>query len=620
MRSLLAVFLVLHIASSFAAKPSLKDLLGRATYNDVQISPTGEYLAVRQMEGDSARFTIYKMPERTQSFSSSLGEKSEVARMLWVSDDHLVLTPSRRMFRDVKGIRSVLMSFNAKKNKIENLGGGFLVHTVPEDPKHIIMSWSADQYNVAYRVKVASGRSARKITRSIVPYGGFVADPKGNIVFATGTNVDNELEIHLKKGQEWELLESIGQGEEGWRPFANGPKPNTFLTWDTRDGGTRGLGLFDLETREHKMLLRFGEVDVGPVYRDYNYQVYAVRIDPHFPSIYYLDNSHPLAKVSKALQRNFPDDTITFTSSTRDSSQVIALIQGDRNPGQFVFVDLKAKKVEILFSAKPGLTRDMLAPMLPIQVEARDGHTVHGYMTSAEDTPKPGPMIVYIHGGPYGIRDFWGFNGAVQVMASQGAHVLQVNYRGSGGYGLKYERAGYREWGGLMQDDVTDMTRWAIKSKIADSKRICIYGGSYGAYAAMMGAAKEPDLYRCVVGYSGVYDLTLMKTQGDIADRKSGVAYVHRVIGTDEEELKTRSPVYLADNIKAEVMLIHGAGDRRTPIQHARRMRRALESAGKDVEWVTDGREGHGFAGVSFQVELFEQINAFVKPYLALER
>ena len=586
MKPLLVVLLALHVAFAAAAKPSPTDLLGRFEYNNVQISPTGEYLAVAKMEGEDARFAIYQMPERKLTYSSNLGEKTEVAQMIWVNDDYLVVSPAQRIFRDVKVRTGELMSINAKTSKFQRLSlkdcprcGGAILHTLPDDPKHIIVQGSFDQYAEAYRVNVYNG-TFRKIARAAAPRGSFVADPAGNIIFSIGTNTENELEVHLKEGQKWELLERTAQDEEGWRPFANGAKPNTYLTWDSRGGGTRGLGLYNTKTKEHKMLYQFGEVDVGNVFYDHNYNVYAVQTDLHYPALHYLNDAHPLAKISKALQRNYPDDTITFTSSTRDSSQVIALIHGDRNPGNYFLVDLQAKKVELLFSRKPDLTPEMLAPMTPIEVKARDGGTVYGYVTSAQDTPKPGPMIVFIHGGPHGVRDYWGFNPAVQLMASQGAHVLQVNYRGSGGYGLEYEKSGYGEWGRLMQDDVTDATRWAIENKLADPQQICIYGGSYGAYSAMMGAAREPDLYRCAVGYSGIYDLTLMESAGDVRQRRSGIAFLRKVIGTDKDVLEANSPVSLAASIKAEVMLIHGVQDRRAPIEHAQRMRSALKRAG----------------------------------------
>lgn len=627
MRILPILLLLLPATSSHAAKPLPRDFLSRSEIIDVQISPTGEFLAISKMKGDEAWFSIVDLEKRKTTFNSNMGKKIEVARMFWVSDDYMIHTPARKMWSDIKGMTGELISFDARKNRIKRLQakdwcpycGGYLIHALPKDPRHVIVGGSFDQYAEAHLVDIKTG-IFRRIARGAVPYGNLVADQDGKIVFSTGHNVKNETEVYIRKKRGWELIESFGLRDEGWFPFANGPEPNTFFTWDTRGSGTRGLGLFNTETREHKMLYQFEGIDLSQVYRDLNGQVYAVRTDLHYPAIHYLNKAHPLAKIRAGLKKTFPNDTVTFTSVTRDNTKAIVLLHSDRNPGQFLLVDLNAKnKLELLFQRKPHLTPDRLAPMMPIEVKVRDGGKIYGYVTSAPDTPKPGPMVVVIHGGPHGPRDFWGYNSMVQLLASFGVHVLQVNYRGSGGYGLDYEQKGYGEWGGLMQHDVTDATRWAIDSKIADPERICIYGASYGAYSALMGVAQEPDLYKCAVGISGVYDMTLMDTAGDIPDRKSGIAYIRDVLGTDEEKLKKISPVYLADRIKADVMLVHGGRDRRAPIQHAKRLRRALHKAGNEVKWLSLSRQGHGFSGLKAQLNLYKEVAAFMSEPLGID-
>ncbi|MCU7375871.1 alpha/beta fold hydrolase [Paucibacter sp. O1-1] len=205
------------------------------------------------------------------------------------------------------------------------------------------------------------------------------------------------------------------------------------------------------------------------------------------------------------------------------------------------------------------------------------------------------PLVVLVHGGPYGVRDRWEFTPDVQALATRGYAVLQVNYRGSGGYGAKFERSGWGEWGRAMQNDLTDATRWAVKEGIADRNRLCIMGGSYGGYAALMGVSVEPDLYQCAIGYVGVYDLRLMKKRGDIPQSSYGKNYLQRVLGTDEDELARRSPVEYADAITAKVFLVAAENDSRVPPLHSERMRDALKRAGKAPEYLLGRGEGHGF-------------------------
>jgi dipeptidyl aminopeptidase/acylaminoacyl peptidase len=223
---------------------------------------------------------------------------------------------------------------------------------------------------------------------------------------------------------------------------------------------------------------------------------------------------------------------------------------------------------------------------------------------------------VFPHGGPHGVRDWWEFDPEVQLLASRGYAVLQVNFRGSGGYGMAFESAGHGEWGAKMLDDIADATRWAVEQKVAPADRICIYGASYGGFAALMGAAREPDLYRCAIGQAGVYDLQLMWESGDIPDMRGGRDYLERVLGTDAARLRAQSPVYNAQNIKAPVLLIHGKADERADYEQARRMKEALEQSQKKFEWLALGREGHGVYDEQTRREVYERILQFLDANL----
>ena len=227
------------------------------------------------------------------------------------------------------------------------------------------------------------------------------------------------------------------------------------------------------------------------------------------------------------------------------------------------------------------------------------------------------PCVVNPHGGPHGIRDEWGFSWEAQLIASRGYAVLKLNFRGSGGYGNHYQTAGYQQWGRLMQDDLADGVRWTIEQGLVDGKRICTFGGSYGGYAALMNVARYPDLYRCAVGYVGVYDLSLMYQRGDIQESRRGNSYLDLVIGRDR--LEQDSPVALADKIKVPVLLAHGGEDVRVPPAHAERMRAALTKAGNPPEWLYEAREGHGFYNLPSKLGLYNRLLAFLDRNIGAE-
>jgi dipeptidyl aminopeptidase/acylaminoacyl peptidase len=220
------------------------------------------------------------------------------------------------------------------------------------------------------------------------------------------------------------------------------------------------------------------------------------------------------------------------------------------------------------------------------------------------------PLVVYPHGGPFGEFDSWGFDLDAQLMAAHGYAVLQVNYRGSGNRGSDFERAGYKQWGGKMQDDLTDATRWAIASGVADKNRICIYGASYGGYAALMGVAKEPSLYRCAVGYAGVYNLESWSQSADFQQLEWGKNYLKRVLGTDN--LAATSPVDLAGRIKVPVLLAAGGQDKRSPPAQTRAMETALKMSSGSVQTLVYPDEGHGFYDPKHVAEFDRQLLEFL--------
>ena len=321
--------------------------------------------------------------------------------------------------------------------------GGALMHRLPDEPDHVLILRYENRFAEAHRMNVKNGH-LRRIARSATRGGNLLANAEGRLEFSMGTNDEFVREVrHRPRGDDWRVLGTSRYGGEAWTPLIFGPRPELWYT-----------------------------LDITTVWIDNDDRPWAVRFDHHFPAYQYLNPAHSLAQQHAVLARMYPDDTMAITSSTRDYKVSVALISGDRQPGRFVLLNVDGRNVEHLASRYPNLPAEHLAPMAPVEFQVRDGATVYGYVTSAEKTPRPGPMVVVVHGGPHGIRDYWGFDPIVQLLANRGYHVLQVNFRGSGGYGHTYMSRGFGEWGGLMQDDVSDATRWAIKTGLADAERV----------------------------------------------------------------------------------------------------------------------------------------------------
>ena len=599
--------------------PPIGAFIDEAEFGTVSISPDGKHLAQFMRVDGVGLFQVLTYPEREPVINYNLGERQQVGNVLWLSDTRVLTSPRRyRIGVDFLVPTSELYTLDIESGSVRSLGNGYPLHLLRDDPDHIlILRYTGKGFAEAHRLNVNSGHT-RRLTRSAMRTGNLLADINGDLTMSDGINGDYEYEVrHRKNGERWRLVHSSPYAGASWAPVHFGPTPETWYTFDDRTAATTGLGLYNSEDNTHELIIRHPKVDVSSLYSDFNGHAWAVRFDHHYPAMQYLDKNHPLAAQHAAISKMFPEDQVQFLSYTRDHRLTVALISGDRRPGDYVLVNLETRKIEPLAQRRPHLTREMLAPMNPVEIQARDGDTVYGYVTSPEAGEKPGPLVVMVHGGPHGIRDFWGFNTQVQLLASRGYHVLNVNFRGSGGYGREYMRKGFGEWGALMQDDVTDATRWAIESGIADPDRICIFGGSYGAYSALMGVAREPDLYRCAIGGAGIYDLSIMESSGDIRELRGGIAYLRQVL-RGAGDMPERSPVNLADRIKARVLLMHGGWDRRATPEHARRMRAALEEAGNPPQWLYDIEQGHGPAGNEPRREMYQRVLDFLAQHTAV--
>jgi dipeptidyl aminopeptidase/acylaminoacyl peptidase len=308
-------------------------------------------------------------------------------------------------------------------------------------------------------------------------------------------------------------------------------------------------------------------------------------------------------------------------SASRDRQRFIVTSSSDVHPGAFYLFDRKTGKLEWLADRRPWIDPKKMSPMQPVRYTARDGLDVPAYLTVPKGSPgKNLPMVVMVHGGPWVPGDSWGWHPEVQFLASRGYAVLQPNYRGTTRYGWKHFSSSFKQWGLTMQDDVTDGVQWAIAQGIADPKRVCIYGGSYGGYATMMGLAKTPELFKCGINYVGVTDLDLFLTAtwSDFAYSEFLTYGMKDMVGTlDRERLANTSPVEMASRIKAPVLMAYGASDVRVVPEHGSRMKSALEKAGRgpEIYMMVEG-EGHGYQEMKNQVEFYGAMERFLDKYI----
>ncbi len=292
----------------------------------------------------------------------------------------------------------------------------------------------------------------------------------------------------------------------------------------------------------------------------------------------------------------------------------------DREPGAFHAFDLAKGKLSPLGRQRPWLRPEELAEMRPITFSSRDGLTLHGYLTLPRDGGAGGkpPLVVLPHGGPFA-RDHWGFDPEVQFLANRGYAVLQVNFRGSAGFGTEFMLAGFRQWGRKMQDDLTDGVKWAITGGMVDGERVGIYGASYGGYAALAGLCFSPELYRCGVSLCGVSDLRDLLRQDTRSQLELSREFDRQMLGDlkeDAEELKAYSPARNADRIRVPVLLAHGEDDRIVPIEQTEKIFRAIRKQAPDTQFIRKRSEGHGFRKRENILEFYVELERFLDRHL----
>jgi dipeptidyl aminopeptidase/acylaminoacyl peptidase len=312
---------------------------------------------------------------------------------------------------------------------------------------------------------------------------------------------------------------------------------------------------------------------------------------------------------------------ISVLAVSDDLSRAVVYAGGPNDPGEYLMFEAAGVgKLRSLAKLAPWLAGATLGASRAIEFKARDGVQLTGIYTPAA-TPrfKRTPMIVMPHGGPFGVRDYLFYDAEVQFLATRGYSVLQVDFRGSGGYGRDFLKAGYKQWGRAMQDDVTDAVRYAQSQGWAQTDRVCIYGASYGGYAAVMGLIKTPELYRCGATLAGVSDLSLLFKSREVKDDKYLRAWLKDAVGDPEKEkaeLRASSPAYLAKGLKLPLFIAHGEKDPRAEVEHAWRLKSAVEAGGGTVEWFLSPEAGHGFSDPKDIETFYNKLDAFFAKHL----
>jgi len=489
-----------------------------------------------------------------------------------------------------------------------------------DDRNHVLVSADLDTPGApsVYRINIYTGKKKR-ILRSNRPIRNWITDSQGNVRVGVGySEADYKVIVGDLRGRKWRhawhfnLLKSYAI-----RPMGFGADPN-ILYIRYRHEGRAAVFSVDIgrEALEKELVFSDPEYDIeGSL-------IVSTRTREAV-GVYYVSDtgrSHYWDGAAKAYQaavdKALPDTINYIVSTSRDESRYVVFATSTTVPGTYYLGERENGRIVKILDNYPELNERNLAGKQPVTYRARDGLEIQGYLTLPRgERDRPLPAVIYPHGGP-SVRDALAFDYWTEFFASRGYAVLQMNFRGSGGYGSSHTAAGTRRWGLEMQDDITDGAMWLVNEGIADPRRMSIVGASYGGYAALMGAAKTPELFQCAVSFAGVSDLTLLLNSSIWFMNR---ALVKAQIGDawrDRGRLNATSPLSQVDRISIPILIAHGNKDRVVDIAHSNRMAKALKSIGKVCDYLELEDGDHGLTLQRNRTMLFERMASFLESHL----
>jgi len=608
-------------ASPDAPRIPLKDFFDNPKISSATISPDGKRLAFLAPEGSRLNVWVCDVAKGVASATAITHDTQRgIVNFLWTRDSRYVL------FEQDQGgdenfhlYRADPLHPDEKSLDLTPMAGARAeVMDLPRErpgEATVAINGRDKRYFDAYRLDLASGKLTL-LEKNPGDVDAWHVDTHGNIRACTAqVGTKTEIRVRDSAAGSFRTLATYSDEES---PAVHGfGRDGTFLYFSSARGvNTERLVKLDLKTGKETVIDADPEYDLADVLiSDRTNELLGVAYERD--RLTYKAFDKQFARDLEILGK-VHDGEILFRSSTDDERKWIIAYNSPTDPGATYFYDRTTGQAQFLYRPRPWLPRDALVNMQPVSFPSRDGLPIHGYLSLPKGvTPKNLPTVLVVHGGPWA-RDEWGYNPEVQFLANRGFAVLQLNYRGSTGYGKKFLNAGNREWGGKMLDDLVDGANWIVEQGIADRKRLGIYGGSYGGYATLSALAFQPKIFACGVDYVGVSNLlTFMNTIPPYWETFRELMY--KRVGNpkaDRDLLRARSPLFAVDKIEAPLFVAQGYNDPRVNHAEAEQIVAALKADGKPVEYLVKMDEGHGFENPENRLDFYSKMEAFLEKHL----
>lgn len=609
----------------------VSDYFKKPEKSDFQFSPNGQYVSYRERDENGKSHVFVKSTE-TDEVSKVIEEGEELIRGYGWANDNRLLYVSDQGGNENYHIYAIDLDGKNQQDltPFEDVRAG-IINSLPDQKEYMIIQMNKDNPEVfePYKLNVTNGDLVKLYDNPdpTNPIASYDFDKDGNLrAFTKQKGGVNYVLFFKKNGAEdfEQIIETTWKDNFYIQGFDYESKnPDHAYVISNLESDTDEILLVDLGTMKTiKKIYSNDTYDVSGISRsrkrDYEVDYYSYTGEKRvvIPVSDYYKELH------KKFQKQFGDKQFSISSKTEAEDKYLIYVTSDRLYGKYFVYDKEDDSFKEVIDLMPQLNESDMAEMRPIKYKTRDGLTVHGYLTipNSAKTGKKVPLIVNPHGGPYGPRDNWGFNPETQLFASRGYATLQVNYRGSGGYGKKHFLAGSKQIGRKMLNDLEDGVAFAKSMDFIDGDRIAIYGASYGGLATLGSLVKTPDLYTCGVDYVGVSNLfTFVNSFPAYWKPFMAQFYEQWYDETNEEEKKLMeevSPALHVDKITKPLFVVQGANDPRVNINESDQIVSKLRDRDVDVPYMVKYNEGHGFGHEENRIELYQSMMGFFAKHL----
>jgi dipeptidyl aminopeptidase/acylaminoacyl peptidase len=600
----------------------------RPFLEDPELSPTGEMMAAKVDADGKEVVAIFNLVDREKGTKMVSVGDHEIRWFDWAGPDRVLI--SLLMDATINGFDTKttrLLSYQVSSGKATYIGfnsqgffGDQVIYTAP-DGTYVLLSLSraAFSYPSVYRADLSTGEMKIAV-EAREPILFWFADASGVVRAGVGYegghmrifSRESESEYFFKHAASVRVENVDGEIDTFRIPSSTGKG----LVVTNALTGRFALYDFDWKTKEiGKPVFEHPTVDID--------EFSMTKDETAVEAVYYTDDRRRVAWLQpemKTVQEEIDAAMVGrmnyVTSASRDRKRFIVWTGTASDPGHYYLYDRPAEQLSRLATPYEALKGKQLSPVQYVSYKARDGLEIPAYLTlPAGREPKNLPLVLMPHGGPHA-RDAWGFDYWAQFLANRGYAVFQPNFRGSAGYGVEFLKKGFGQWGAGMQDDLTDGVQWLIREGTVDAKRVCIAGASYGGYAALMGAIRTPELFRCAISYAGVTDVPAMmrfdKNQL-LPDRYR--RWRDRVRGEADVNLKNVSPLKRTAEVAIPVLVMHGTDDETVPYRQAEEFVKAMRKAGKPLEFIEFKDVGHQVENSVDRVKFLNAVEAFLAKH-----